>query len=383
MTTSLRIPVTHFAPAERVPVEIVHRQAAAFGALPLASSLLNAVLNCVFVLNAQRQIVFASRNVLDLVPGKRMEDLLGQRPGEALGCARACVCESGCGTSEFCSQCGAVRAILSSLDGRRDLQECHLTRVINCREEALDLLVLATPLSHENERYSVFSVADISHEKRRRVLERVFFHDVINLAGGADGLLEDLAEQAPSDLRGDLELSHAAVHTLLEEVEAQRDLTAAERDELRTRPATVNSLGLLRELAGVYSRHPAAAGRQIRVAPFSAEAAFVTDARLLGRVLGNLIKNALEASAVGGAVTLGCEQGHDGLRFSVHNPECMPREIQLQVFNRSFSTKGASRGLGTYSVKLLTEKHLQGRVHFSSLPEQGTTFFVALPLRLD
>jgi signal transduction histidine kinase len=383
MTASLHIPVTHFAPAERVPVEIVHRQATAFGALPLASTLLNSVLNCVFVLNAQRQIVFANRNALELAPGKTMGDLLGKRPGEALGCVHACVCESGCGTSEFCSQCGAVRAILSSLSGRQDLQECRMTRLINCEEDAMDLLVLATPLTHGHERYSLFSVADISHEKRRRVLERVFFHDVINLAGGADGLLEDLAAKASGSLRNDLELSHLAVHGLLEEVETQRDLTAAERDELPVHPAGVNSLDLLQQLAGIYSRHPAAGDRHITVAPFSTAGALVTDARLLGRVLGNLIKNALEACAVGETVTLGCEQTDKGVRFSVHNPACMPREVQLQVFNRSFSTKGEGRGLGTYGVKLLAEKYLKGRVSFTSLPEQGTTFFVALPLGPD
>jgi signal transduction histidine kinase len=149
------------------------------------------------------------------------------------------------------------------------------------------------------------------------------------------------------------------------------------------RPAAVNVLRLLRELAGLYSRHPAAAGRQVRVAPLSVEAVFETDARLLGRVLGNLVKNALEAAGVGATVTLGCDQGPDGLLFSVHNPECMPPEVQLQIFNRSFTTKGAGRGLGTYSVKLLAEKCLRGRVHFTSLPEQGTTFFVLLPARLE
>jgi signal transduction histidine kinase len=57
----------------------------------------------------------------------------------------------------------------------------------------------------------------------------------------------------------------------------------------------------------------------------------------------------------------------------------MPKEVRLQVFQRSFSTKGADRGLGTYSVKLLTEKYLKGKVSFSSQQGEGTTFFVLLP----
>jgi signal transduction histidine kinase len=372
--------LTHFAPAERVSIDIVHRQGESLRKTPLAPALLNSVLNYVFVLNAQRQIVFASRNVLELTPGKKMEDILGKRPGEALGCIRAGECASGCGTSEFCSQCGAVQAILGGLAGAREVRECRLTRLINCREEALDLLALATPLTHENEQYLVLSVTDISHEKRRRALERIFFHDVINLATGADGLLEDLTERAPDELRGDMELSHATVHDLLEEVQSHRDLAAAERDELALSPVTVKANELLAGVARLYSALSLAPGRHVRVAPFSSAREFVVDARLLRRVLGNLVRNAVEASAPGDLITLGCEAEMDWITFSVHNPAPMPREVQLQVFHRSFSTKGPGRGLGTYSVKLLAEKYLRGHVSFTSLPGQGTTFFVRLPV---
>lgn len=52
----------------------------------------------------------------------------------------------------------------------------------------------------------------------------------------------------------------------------------------------------------------------------------------------------------------------------------------LQIFQRSFSTKGGGRGIGTYSVKLLTENYLQGRVAFVSTAEAGTTFTATYPI---
>jgi sensor histidine kinase regulating citrate/malate metabolism len=52
----------------------------------------------------------------------------------------------------------------------------------------------------------------------------------------------------------------------------------------------------------------------------------------------------------------------------------------LQIFQRSFSTKGAGRGLGTYSIKLLGERYLHGTVSFASSAEQGTIFQISLPL---
>ncbi|MBM3132840.1 MAG: ATP-binding protein, partial [Chloroflexi bacterium] len=68
-----------------------------------------------------------------------------------------------------------------------------------------------------------------------------------------------------------------------------------------------------------------------------------------------------------------------GVRFWVHNPTFMPREAQLQVFNRSFSTKGQGRGLGTYSMKLLTERYLKGKIGFDSSETGGTTFWAWYP----
>ena len=54
------------------------------------------------------------------------------------------------------------------------------------------------------------------------------------------------------------------------------------------------------------------------------------------------------------------------------------KEVQLQVFQRSFSTKGNGRGIGTYSIKLLSENYLNGKVGFTSSVSEGTVFFVDL-----
>ena len=66
--------------------------------------------------------------------------------------------------------------------------------------------------------------------------------------------------------------------------------------------------------------------------------------------------------------------------FRVANPSVMPPDVQNQVFQRSFSTKGENRGLGTYSMRLLTERYLKGHVSFTSDKAHGTVFRVRLPL---
>ena len=65
--------------------------------------------------------------------------------------------------------------------------------------------------------------------------------------------------------------------------------------------------------------------------------------------------------------------------FAIHNPAVIPEQVQLQVFQRSFSTKGQpGYGIGTYSMKLLGEQYLGGKVAFTSRSPEGTTFTLAL-----
>ena len=107
---------------------------------------------------------------------------------------------------------------------------------------------------------------------------------------------------------------------------------------------------------------------------------FTVDITILSRVIGNMIKNAIEASDDGDVITAGCKGGGSTVKFSVRNRAFIPKDVQLQLFKRSFSTKGMGRGLGTYSMLLLTEKYLKGHVSFTSTEAQGTTFTVAVPL---
>jgi signal transduction histidine kinase len=95
-----------------------------------------------------------------------------------------------------------------------------------------------------------------------------------------------------------------------------------------------------------------------------------------------MIKNALESSNDGDRVTVGSRFKDNGIEFYIHNNGFMPDEVQLQIFQRSFSTKGAGRGLGTYSMKLLSEKYLRGKILFESSEGNGTTFYARFPLQL-
>ena len=172
---------SQFAPAARSAKDTIESQKKLLsrfcGSL---SQLYDAVSEIILVVNDNRQIVFFNSVVPSLLDVEDPDSIYGLRPGEALGCENACRNPAGCGTSTFCSQCGAVNAILASLSNKADLKECRLVSLHHAK--ALDLLVRTTPIEIEGQNFVVVAISDISHEKRRRALERLFFHDVMNTA---------------------------------------------------------------------------------------------------------------------------------------------------------------------------------------------------------
>jgi signal transduction histidine kinase len=168
---------------------------------------------------------------------------------------------------------------------------------------------------------------------------------------------------------------------LIEEIDAQRILLRAESGELVLKPEPVGSLRVLQDAVALYTRHPVAQDRFLRLDEKAVDVSVVSDKVLLTRILCNMVKNGLEACRAQQTVTVGCSASNGTVEFWVHNPGHMTREVQLQVFQRSFSTKGRGRGLGTYSIKLLTERYLKGQVSFTSTAESGTVFTVHCPLK--
>ena len=368
-------PSTEFLPAERSSAADVQRQSRALIDDPLMRSVVDSSKAYIAVLNSRRQIVFANRALTDTF-GSDFEAALGARPGELIGCSKADAAPGGCGTSEACSTCGAAIAIRSAQSGQVAEEECRIGRT---NGEPIDLKVTAAPLAVNGDSYTLFTAIDIGDTKRRRALERIFFHDIMNTASGVRGLSSLVRTVDEREREEVVELLESASDHLIDEIQAQRELLAAETHDLVVRPRPVDSRKVLSEIADVYKSHDVGRHKSIVIDPSMDHVHFLADPTLLGRVISNLVKNALEATREGGVVTLGCDQADSRVSFSVHNNAFIPRDAQLQIFQRSFTTKGEGRGLGTYGARLLTERYLHGEIRFESLAESGTTFTVTYP----
>ncbi len=226
--------------------------------------------------------------------------------------------------------------------------------------------------------YWLVCLDDERADTNRWALEKVFLHDILNTAGGVQGLSEVMAEATPDELPFLQETVRNLADQLVDEITAQRDFLSAENGDLIVEPKPVNACTVAKQVAERYRNHPVAEDRQIILAS-DTPIVFCVDPTLLARVLGNMVKNALESSPDADVVTI--DYGHGGGRvwFSVHNPTFIPPQVQPHIFTRSYSTKGAGRGLGTYGMRLLSEQFMKGQVEFTTSAHDGTTFIVDLP----
>jgi len=367
---------TDYAPAERVNQTRLKKQQLILEQNKMLNSMAEAVSKMVVILNKNRQIVYSNKKFMEFAGWNDFNKLLGKRPGEAIKCMYSKKNIGGCGTSKFCRECGAVNAILESQTGIQSEKECQILTNDN---DALDLRVTATPYVEGEETFTIFAISDISDEKRREVLERVFFHDILNSAGGISGLSEILPDiEDANELSEIVNLLKNASNMLVEEIQSQRVLTAAENGKLDIALTNVNSYSLLEDVRSLYSKHEVISDKKLIIDSNYQDTKLITDSVLLRRIIANMTKNALEASLPDGSVTLNCTDNGDFVLFSVHNLTFMEENIQHQLFKRSFSTKGYGRGIGTYSIKLFGEKFLKGQVWFESTKEYGTTFFIKL-----
>jgi len=104
-----------------------------------------------------------------------------------------------------------------------------------------------------------------------------------------------------------------------------------------------------------------------------------TEDILIYGLLGNLIKNAVEASPNGSTVTVDLGNPERQVVVSIHNEGVIPESIRESFFDKYVTVgKEFGTGLGTYTAKLIT-KTLGGTIEFMTSEKSGTVITVILP----
>lgn len=329
----------------------------------------------IVVLNEYRQTIFANKTLLNFLGKSDVKEILGLRPGEILNCNAVDKNTGGCGTSKRCSACGAVKAILTANHIDTQVEECCI-QTLHGNTSYNFRVWTACPWKHK--KYTLLILRDIADEKFRNALEQTFFHDLTNTACDIQGLLSLI--NSPDTYEKYAPMLSNVSRELLEEINGQRDLRYAEEGTILIEKSPIKALGLIKEFVDIYKSQKITKNIELIVSDDSEDITFLSDERLLMRVIENMIKNAIEASKKGQTVTVACRSDKNNIIFSVHNYAFIKKDIQHDLFKRAFSTKASGRGWGTYSMKLLTEKYLNGEIEFTSTEEKGTTFYAKYPL---
>ncbi|TPW07391.1 MAG: GAF sensor hybrid histidine kinase, partial [bacterium] len=126
-------------------------------------------------------------------------------------------------------------------------------------------------------------------------------------------------------------------------------------------------------------------GISIEVATeFTHEVTIDGNAAELREALTNLIINAVDAMPRGGRLKFRTRDeamdGREAVRIDiVDTGQGIPREVQAQIFDPFFSTKGnLGTGLGLSITYGIITRH-GGRISVESVPDEGTTFIIRLP----
>lgn len=365
----------------RQPIEFVRKERELIDSLQHFVGIFNSISTVTVVLNSNRQIIFASNDFLKLLELTSDASIVGTRPGEAIACVHSQESPHGCNHSSSCSLCGLFQAVIESGKANKKVtKETRLTTTKNDNIISLDLSVTSVPIELAGSQFYMVTMTDISSEKRKMQLEQIFIHDLVNSAGGISGL-SDVLEYAQNEEKKKqvIDVIGKTSKVLLEQILSFRHIISAESGELEVVNSEFDTNFVIDEAIHIVTNNKSLMAT-FKKDVSSDSVLLVSDKVLLSRILVNMLKNAAEAENNSDSVILiGAiqEQGH--IKFWVKNNNVIPGNTQKQIFQRSFSTKGSNRGLGTYSMKLLGENYLKGKVGFVSNEVDRTIFYVELP----
>jgi signal transduction histidine kinase len=182
-----------------------------------------------------------------------------------------------------------------------------------------------------------------------------------------------------------LQMILASGRRMLEIINMSTGMFKMEQGSYVPHPEPVDALGVAHQIVEALARLASRDSPSIEVIlesrPALAADSFMVHAEepLLYTMLSNLVRNAVEASPVGGHVSVAFSRDTCGV-IAIHNAGSIPAGIQERFFEK-FVTSGkpGGTGLGAYSARLIA-RTLGGEINCKTSDEAGTTLTVNLPL---
>lgn len=179
------------------------------------------------------------------------------------------------------------------------------------------------------------------------------------------------------------EIFNRVTRTLIEQIDTLSDI-ATEFSNFAKMPNAKNEVfNLAERIKQVADLFDSSKTMQFKLHPCEQHEVMVKgDKEQLSRAIINLIKNATQSvpSGTNGLIEIGltCNETHAVIAVK-DNGTGIPEDIRTKLFQPNFTTKTSGMGLGLAIVKKIVES-ANGRIWFESELDDGTTFFIELPL---
>ncbi len=220
-------------------------------------------------------------------------------------------------------------------------------------------------------------VATVSHELRTPLTS----------IKGALGLLSaGVVKDIPPKAKELVEVAHANSERLARLVDDLLDINGIMSGNLVLEPETVNLDELLQHVVVLNQPYADQHNAMIVIDNSQSDIEIEVDKNRLVQVLTNLLSNAAKFSANPGMVRIGFEKQDQSVKILVSdNGAGVPQSFRSKIFSRFSQADGSETreqggaGLGLFISKEIVDA-MNGNIGFQDNADQGTTFFVELPI---
>jgi len=268
-------------------------------------------------------------------------------------------------------------------------------RVI-CKENGEDLPVLksVSRVTLDNKDCLLEAFVDISEQKRlehlKEDVDRIVAHDlkapIIGVISACKVLLMD-EDGVQGEIREILETIEQQGRKVLRMVGMSMTVYKMEAGSYAYTPSHVDFIGVVKSVLGELEDVAESLGVTVDVRFSDGSDLVSSNLIVLGQdllyesMVANLLKNAIEASPIGEAVTLEMSKcDSDVMRMTIANAGVVPPDVRETFFEKyATSGKSSGTGLGTYSASLVV-RTVGGEISMETSDEDDQTIIsVSLP----
>ncbi len=222
-------------------------------------------------------------------------------------------------------------------------------------------------------------ISNVSHELRTPVTVLRTYIDT--LCHNGDDFDEKTKKEFLQTADNEAKRLHTMVNDILDFSRLEADSVKLKKEYTNLVELLENNINSIKILADEKNLKIILEKENIPLVPVNIES--------MDRVIRNLLSNAIKYSFENNNILVSVKKNEDFVMFSVKdNGIGIGKEYLGKIFDRFYRVENATHtikgtGLGLHLVKMTVEKHHHGKVTVESKENEGSTFSVYLPLKID